>query len=147
MYTLTPAIPDEEFLNIDKIMNMLKILIIGLILYWLYKKMFCTQENFAFSGSDVNDYYAYVTDKNIDQQQSMFEMLTANCDPKYCNTTGWSESNKDLPKDTVLTSYSTSSGCCIVPKKFKDLLEVRFNNAKDLQNNFKDSGFQTIIKN
>lgn len=115
----------------DIIFKILKVVIICMFIYWLY--------NHIRIKIDIENF-----EENSNNQNSLHDILTANCDPKYCNTTSWGDKVK-LPDNHVLTNFSTANGCCTVPKEFNDLVTNRFNNEHDVQDNYKKVGFYNII--
>ena len=67
-----------------------------------------------------------ITDED---QQSLYPILTSNCNPNNCNLNVWSHKKIIIPDDYEASNYSTSAGCCIVPSKYKIELSKRFGNA------------------
>ena len=82
---------------------LLKIMIIFLCIVWIYNHLSRYVENF---------------DNKKENKQSLYEILTANCKPEYCNVNNWpalGQANVTLPVGYALSQFTTSQGCCIVP--------------------------------
>lgn len=99
---------------------LLKLTIIFLCIIWLYNHLSRYVEKF---------------DNKVQNKQSLYETLTANCKREYCNINNWpalGQQNVKLPDGYMLTRFTTNQGCCIIPK---DVNEYIYDSKGD--NNYK----------
>jgi len=116
-------------------MKVLKIVVIVLVIRWIYRKFIAPREHFDVSmpGSDG------VT--------SLHDLLTADCRPEYCNVLGWTDDKTKLPKDYSLANYSTADGCCAIPTKLLNYINVSGGNNKTIMQEVnKDIKMDTYIR-
>ena len=100
------------------LMTILKIIIVLLVLRWIYKRFICKLEFFDVS-KPVNE-----------DKKSLHDILTANCKPEYCNTSDWSSNKTVLPEGYSLGNMSTVDGCCIIPTKLLNYINVSHGNNR-----------------
>jgi hypothetical protein len=108
--------------------TVIKILIVVYLVHLFYK-MFIKKYEFY----DIN-----VSQK--DGKTSLHDVLTEDCKPEYCNAQLWSPLNsktvatndkkQKIPAGFQLNNYSTANGCCVIPDKLSDYINVGHGNNR-----------------
>lgn len=63
--------------------------------------------------------------------KSLYESLTKECHIDYCNNTNWMPSDYDrkkIPDDYILSQYTVDKGCCIIPRKLNEYINIQKGN-------------------
>lgn len=105
------------------VMNVLKIVLIIYILHWIYKKFISKYEHFD------------VSKPILDGKTSLHDLLTADCKSEYCNALGWSTDKTKIPDGYSLANLSTVDGCCVIPNKLLDYINVSGGGNKEKMDN------------
>lgn len=93
--------------------NLLKLMIVVLCIVWLYNNLSSYIENFSNLPKSQNN------------KSSLFEVISGDCKPEYCNVNNWPAlgvQNTKIPDGYVLTQFSTAKGCCIIPSNLNEYI-------------------------
>ena len=114
--------------NGDNVIIILKYIIIGLCLYYVYLSYI--NHNAYRKIENFNNTYLEVQKQSF---PNIYEILTNKCDQRYCNANNWSPNGQDdvlkLEDDEVISNYTSDGKCCVIKKGVMDYLISRGNNA------------------
>jgi hypothetical protein len=116
--------------NGDNVIVVLKYIIIGLCLYYVYLSY--TNHSTCRKIETFNNKHKYM---EVQKQSfpNIYDVLTKKCDQRYCNANIWSPNGQENPlkleDDEVMSNYTSDGKCCVIKKDVMDFLINRGNNA------------------
>ena len=126
------------------------------ILYTVIKILIVVYLVHMFYKIFIKNYEFYDVDRTQkDGKTSLHDILTENCRPEYCNAQMWLPSNgnqnknqnKKIPDGYQLNNYSTADGCCVIPDKLSDYINIgHANNRVKMEDINKDIKMTTYIR-